>query len=191
MADAAPLRGRRVTLRPYALGFSDDELAALRRWAQDPEVLALAGGAPLDMSFERFRQVFLAQLPRRNTETEQQYAILDETGRLIGRTGLFMLGSRRDRAELGIVIGDRSKWGAGYGRDAVALLVDHGFADLGLQRITLYTFPENQRAQRAFQAVGFRRVGTLERFSFDRGTHTEVQMTIEPEDRSVLGLRDA
>ena len=188
--DATTLHGRRVTLRPYVLGFTDQELELLRRWARDPEVLELAGGTPLDMPFERFREVFLAQLPRRNTRTEQQYAILDRTGRFIGRMGLMMHGRSLDRAELGIVIGDREYWGRGYGRDAVATLVDHGFAELGLRQITLYTFPENKRAQRAFEAVGFRKVGAVERFSLERGTHTEYQMVITPEDRRGLTYRD-
>lgn len=180
---AATLHGRRVSLRPYAHGFSDEELERLKAWASDPAVLTLAGGSPLEMSYERFRQVFLAQLPRRNTDREQQFAILDERGEMIGRTGLFSMAHGQDRAELGIVIGDRDCWGKGYGRDAVGTLVDFGFATLGLRSIRLYTFPENRRAQRAFESVGFTRVRELERFSFERGTHLEVEMVIRPRDR--------
>jgi RimJ/RimL family protein N-acetyltransferase len=183
---AATLHGRRVSLRPYALGFSDDELARLREWACDPDVLLLAGGSPLDMSYERFRRVFRAQLPRRNTEREQQFAILDERGVMIGRTGLFWMGPGLERAELGIVIGEQDCWGRGYGRDAVGTLVDFGFEALALRTITLYTFPENRRAQRAFAAVGFRRVGEKDRFSLERGTHTEIEMVIRPEDRATI-----
>jgi RimJ/RimL family protein N-acetyltransferase len=176
---AAPtLVGERVMLRPYSAGFSAAELARVFGWACDPAVLALAGGLPVDLSFEAFRDQFLDQLPRHNSEKEQVFVVLDETGAAIGRAGLFALEQRRrpHEAELGIVIGERSHWGRGYGREAVRLLVRFGFEDVGLERITLYTYPENVRARRAFEAAGFRFVRSLRRFSFERGSHTEHEM---------------
>jgi RimJ/RimL family protein N-acetyltransferase len=180
---AAPiLIGQRVTLRPYSAGFTDDELQRLYRWAQNPEVLALSGGAVVDMPFQQFREMFVAQLPRHNSEREQLFLILDEGGRAIGRVGLFGLGSRfRPRtAELGIVIGERDTWGHGYGRDAVRAVVGFGFDGLYLERITLFTYPDNLRARRAFEAAGFRVTRELRRFSFELGSHTELEMEIRP-----------
>ena len=172
------LAGGRVTLRPYFAGFTEPELERLYRWGHDAEVLRLAGGTPLDMPFEDFKDLFDAQLPRHNTAHEQLFAILDEAGALIGRTGLFAIDLRRGSAELGIVIGERDHWGRGYGRDAVGALVDFGFGALGLERISLFTFPTNRRAQRAFEAAGFRGLRQLRRFSLERGTHTELEMEI-------------
>ena len=176
------LVGARVTLRPYSAGFSEAELARLYRWARDPGVLALAGGVPLDLPFEDFRDQFLAQAAYHNTGREQVFLILDEAGAAIGRAGLFALDQRprRQRAELGIVVGESSHWGRGYGREAVGLLLRYGFTELGLRRITLYTYPDNQRARRAFEAAGFRYVRTLRRFSFERGTHDEHEMEASP-----------
>lgn len=170
------VRGDRVTLRPYAAGFDEDELRILYGWAHDREILDLSGGLMLDMSFIRFRDMFLAQIPRRNRGVEELYAVLDETDRLIGRTGLFRIGGKPPTAELGIVIGERDAWGKGYGRDAVRALARFGLASLGLDRIVLFTFPDNARAQRSFAAAGFRRVRTLRRFTIERGTHDEVEM---------------
>jgi RimJ/RimL family protein N-acetyltransferase len=130
------------------------------------------------MSFERFRDTFVSQLPRRNSAGEQLFAILDESGQMIGRTGLFEIDARSGTAELGIVIGDPEQWGRGYGRDAVRALVEFGFRDLELKRIHLYTFPENRRARRAYEAAGFRPVRELTRFSMELGTHTELEMDI-------------
>lgn len=172
------LFGALVTLRPYCVGFSEEELAELYHWARDPELLALSGGTPLEVSFPRFRDLFVTQLSRHNSAREQLFAVLNESGRLIGRTGLFGL-DRRDRvAELGIVIGDRAHWGRSYGRDAVSALVSFGFRELGLERIILYTYEDNLRAQKAFRAVGFRPVRQLSRFSFERGTHSEIEMEL-------------
>ena len=49
---APTLTGRHVTLRPYVAGFLDEELARLRGWARDAEILALSGGVPIDLYFE-------------------------------------------------------------------------------------------------------------------------------------------
>lgn len=172
------LRGERVRLRPYAEGFREDELAILYRWACDEEVLALSGGRPVGVSYPRFRELFLSQLPRRNSAQEQLYAILDERDALIGRTGLFAIEPAERRAELGIVIGERAAWGQGYGRDTVRALSRHALEDLGFERLVLHTYPDNERARRAFRAVGFREVRRLRRFSFERGSHEEVEMEL-------------
>lgn len=178
ISDPPVLSGRRVALRPYAAGFTSDELRDLYRWSRDSEVLALSGGAPLDMSFERFRETFLRQLAERNTRSEQLFAILDEGGRLIGRTGLFAIDPTEGVAELGIVIGEPHRWGLGYGRDAVKTLVDFGLQELALNRIVLFTYAENERARRAYEAAGFRPVREWERFSLHHGTYIELEMEI-------------
>lgn len=174
----ATLRGERVRLRPYAAGFREDELAVLYRWACDEEILALSGGRPVGVSYERFRELFLTQLPRRNSAHEQLYAILDEKDALIGRTGLFAIEPAVRTAELGIVIGERSAWGRGYGRDTVRVLADHALGPLGFARLVLHTYPDNERARRAFEAVGFRERRRLRRFTFERGSHEEIQMEL-------------
>jgi len=179
---------RRVSLRPYVAGFSDAELRALYRWACDPELLRLTSGVPLDMSFKRFRSLFLSQLPKYNSEREQLFAVLDRGERLIGRVGLFGIDPSGGSAELGILIGDPEDWGKGYGRAAVAAAVDLAFQELGLAAVILHTYPENLRAQRAFAAAGFRRVRELRRFSLDRGTHDELEMRVTPADRQASRL---
>jgi RimJ/RimL family protein N-acetyltransferase len=178
IAGPTALVGQRLTLRPYVAGFNDEELARVYRWACDPAILDLAGGSPLNVSFERFRELFLEQLPRHNSGREQLFLILDEAGEAIGRVGLFGLGSRRQprSAELGIVIGEADRWGQGYGREAVRLVTDFAFEALDLDKVTLFTYPDNLRARRAFEAAGFRPLREIRRFSFDRGSHLELEM---------------
>jgi RimJ/RimL family protein N-acetyltransferase len=184
IGDSPRLVGQRVTLRPYSAGLSDTELARIYRWARDPAILALAGGTPVDLPFDRFRDLFVEQLPRHNSEREQLFLIVDEAGEAIGRAGLFGLGSRFHPAtgELGIVLGEPQRWGQGYGREAVRLLTDFGFGALGLDRVTLFTYPDNLRARRAFEAAGFQLVREIKRFSLDRGTHTELEMELRAGD---------
>jgi len=191
------LRGPQVLLRPYQHGFDERELQALYAWSLDADLLALCGTQPLSLGYRRFRELFEQQL-HQPSGTDQLYGILDETGRIVGRIGLFGLFRqvdplgfsaragvlvRSDHAELGIMIGDRASWGRGLGREAVGLLVDHAFADLGLSRVILYTLPDNLRAQKAFMAAGFVPARQLRRFSLSQGAHDELQMQITPRDR--------
>lgn len=173
------LRGRRVALRPYDRGFSAGEVDRFLSWALDEEVVGLAGGSPLRASPERFRELFVQRMPLRNTDREQQFAVLDETGELIGRTGLFGIDAVSRTAELGIMIGQKERWGSGYGRDAVAALCRYAFEDLGLRRIVLYTFPDNRRAQRCFASVGFRVVRKLRRLTLE-AVRSELEMDLVP-----------
>jgi RimJ/RimL family protein N-acetyltransferase len=178
IAPTSLLIGDRVALRPYAAGFTEPELETLYTWGRDPDLLELSGGSPLDMTFERFREIFVAQLQRRGRAGEELFAILADSGEMIGRIGLFGLAASTGSAELGIVIGERRLWGHGYGRDAVRTLSTYGFDTLRLRRIHLFTFVHNHRAQRAFEACGFRSVRRLRRFSFDKGIHTEIEMEL-------------
>jgi RimJ/RimL family protein N-acetyltransferase len=182
----------RVRLRPYSAGFSESELRALYRWALDEEIQRLSGGRPLELPYPRFKELFLVQLPRHNTVHEQLFAVMDEQDEMIGRGGLFRIDRAAHRAELGLVIGERSRWGKGYGREAVRGLCRFAASELALRRVLLYTYPDNHRAQRAFSAAGFRPVRELRRFSFDRGTHWELEMAIDvagdkPAPSSALG----
>ena len=192
------LQGPQVQLRPYQHGFDEQELRALYAWSLDGDLLSLCGTQPLSLGYRRFCELFEQQARRQPSGTEQLYAILDEAGRIIGRIGLFGLRQQvdplgisapggvlvhSDRAELGIMIGERPAWGRGLGREAVGLLVDHAFKTMDLSQIVLYTYPDNQRARRAFAAAGFASARQLRRFSLSQGAHDEVKMRITPRDR--------
>jgi RimJ/RimL family protein N-acetyltransferase len=51
-----------------------------------------------------------------------------------------------------IVVGQKS---SGIGRRALGVLLRHAFSDLHAEFVSLAVFPQNERAQRAYQAAGF------------------------------------
>src|SRR5262249_39298614 len=85
--------------------------------------------------------------------------VLREGERLIGSCGLHRATLPHRSAELGILIGDRAAQGKGYGTEAIRLLLDFGFGTLGLHRIALYVYANNERAIRCYETCGFRREG--------------------------------
>ncbi len=177
VVDDKLIRGERVALRPYEAGFTEDELRRMYKWSRDETVLRWSGGSILLMSFEDFKQAFQREL-RRQDKHSQSFGLLTDTGEFIGRLGYYNIDYRRREAELGIAIGEKEYWGRGYGTDAVKTLLAYIFEETDLERVYLYTYAENLRAQRSFEKCGFRKVGRNRRFSLERGSHDEIQMEI-------------
>jgi RimJ/RimL family protein N-acetyltransferase len=149
--------GTRVTLRP----FQPEDLPALRAWHDDAEVMQYWGDRHPILAAHAC-EADLAPNGRFTQFAENGYfGIQDESGRLIGRIDYegFTLPERA--AELSILIGEKETWSKGYGSEAVTLLLEWLFNDRGAHRVWLEVFPENTRAQRAYEKVGFVREGTL------------------------------
>jgi RimJ/RimL family protein N-acetyltransferase len=85
---------------------------------------------------------------------------------LIGSCQLFSINSVVKSAELQIRIGDFEKMGKGLGSEAVQLLVEYGFKELGLRRIFLQVFAFNTRAIKAYEKCGFVLEGCLREAAF-------------------------
>lgn len=171
----------RVGLRPFEDPISDEEIAQVYRWSRDEHLLRWSGGAPTDLSLaefsERLRSDQCELLDHRRV-----FFILTREHRLIGRIGVFAIDWTRREGELGIVIGETREWGKGYGRAAIRLLFQHLFSTTTLERVYLFTYPENIRAQRCFAACGFRSIGVTKRFSAERGEHLAIEMEITRRD---------
>lgn len=126
------------------------------QWSLDTEYLRLLDSAPPRLFSEKKWRDWL----EKDLEKEQQgnpfFAIraLHED-QVIGFTGLFDLHWNHGDTLLAIAIGDRRWWGKGYGTDALRTLMDYGFRELGLRRMTLIVFEYNQRARRAYEKAGF------------------------------------
>lgn len=158
----------RVTLRPL----DDLDASAWRRIQshfRDPEIAFLNGTPPNRMPLWLLKRVLKADARRTDRTT---FGIYDEGDCYIGTIELYDV--RAHGATLGIIIGERSHWGHGYGPEAIHALLEHAFCALGLDQVRLNTFGDNHRAQAAFRKVGFHEVRRL-----NTGTgRTDVQMEL-------------
>ena len=82
-------------------------------------------------------------------------------------------------ADLAIMIGDKSCWGKGYGREAWELMVSYGFERLDLHKITLGVYADHHAAVKTYEKVGFKVEGTLGKHLFREGSY---------HDKYVMGL---
>jgi RimJ/RimL family protein N-acetyltransferase len=76
-------------------------------------------------------------------------------GRHVGNIKLGPIDRPNRRGEIGILIGERSCWGRGYAREAIAALAQYAFGTLGLHKLTAGYLAPNAASGRAFEAVGF------------------------------------
>ena len=173
----ANIWGEKVGLRPFDDDLTAEEIARIYHWSCDEEVLRWSGGVPTDLTLEEFSARLRGERGYQPVN-RRAYLIVTRERELIGRIGCFAIDWQKQTAELGIVIGESSAWGKGYGRDAINTLLRHIFETTALKHFNLFTFPENLRAQRSFAACGFRVVGCARRFSPDIGEFDGIEMEI-------------
>jgi RimJ/RimL family protein N-acetyltransferase len=104
----------------------------------------------------------LAWLRSRPGQLERlDWAILNsETGDFLGEVVLNELDTQAATMNLRIALLS-TILGRGIGTQSVKLVVDYGFQVLGLSRITLDVWSENQRAIRVYEKVGFSQTSTI------------------------------
>lgn len=169
------LRGERVRLR----AIEREDIPRFLRWLNDPEVTRyLTIFMPL--SREEEEHWFEQQLQDRSRKV---LAIETEDGEHIGNISLEDIHWKDRQATLGIVIGEKERWGQGYGTDAVRTLLRFAFEELNLNRIQLSVFDFNERARRCYRRCGFQEEGVLRQAHYTEGRyHDVIQMAILRED---------
>ncbi len=159
------LNGESVTLRPPRE--SDVKLAYA--WDRDPELAAWNGRSPISLSLSAARRDYLTRWEDPSVKT---FIIEAEEGP-VGMATLYDF--RNEGCELGIKIGPESSRGRGYASEAVDLLVDFAFEDLGLKLVRGSTLAHNQRMQHVFEKCGFEEVGDGSIISrYDNRRYTEL-----------------
>lgn len=85
--------------------------------------------------------------------------VLKETGTLVGTCGLHSFNEHLQAVEIGCVL-KSSVWGSGYMKEALAILIFYAKDVLKLKELVADVHSENERAQRLFENLGFRRAST-------------------------------
>lgn len=169
--------GDRIGLQPFEHALTDAEIARVYRWSTDAELLSYSGGTPTELPLDEFRERLRSD-QRYPPGNRRSFFIYTRRNELIGRVGCFAIDWDAKEGELGIVIGEHAYWGSGYGRDAIMTVLRHLFATTVLERINLFTYQTNVRAQRCFAACGFHALGLARRFSPDVGEFDGIEMEI-------------
>jgi len=161
------LAGARVQLRPLALADVDGPYLG---WFNDPHVCRHNSHHvfpyPPDEAL-----AWVAALPARR---DALVLAVELEGRHVGNVSLQAIDPVGRTAELAILLGDRSVWGQGIGREAVALLVAHGFRALNLHRIACGTVAANRGMRRLAEELGMTEEGVRRQAVWTDGAHQDI-----------------
>jgi aminoglycoside 6'-N-acetyltransferase len=163
------LRGERVTLRPITA----DDVPRLAAIAAEPEVAHWWLGLTEDDLREKA-----------GPDEDGLVFVIEARGEVVG---LVEAGEEDDpdyrHANIDIFV-TTALHGQGVGSDAVRTLARHLFEDRGHHRITIDPAVANERAIRAYERVGFKRVGIMRRYErgADGGWHDGLLLDLLPEE---------
>ena len=144
------LVGERVRLRP----FEREDAGRMWEFENDAELHELGDDTPpKPWSLARV-QAELDTTTAARAGDRDEFAI-ETDGKLIGGCNLRDFDRTALTCSFGIWIGDRAYWGAGYGREALVLLLDYAFRIRNQRKVTLDVQAVNERAIRVYRRLGF------------------------------------
>jgi len=135
-----------------------DDNNVITRWFDDAEFAR-------QLDSDAARPYSIARLEKDDEEEKKHlqegrnYGFMFHTlaeDKVIGFGGLWVNWNHQN-GWIGIGIGEPDYRSKGYGTDAMRLLVNYGFRELGLYRVQLMVFSYNKRAIRCYEKVGFKR----------------------------------
>lgn len=161
--------GEHVRLR----GLEREDLPLFVNWLNDPEVRHnLLMYIPLSMGQEEKWYENMSSAP-----IEEHPLVIEvnttEGWKAIGNTSIINIDWHSRCAEIGIMLGEKSFWNQGYGREAMRLMLQHGFDNMNLNRIFLRVFETNPRAIRCYEHAGFKHEGRMRQSHYLDGQYID------------------
>jgi RimJ/RimL family protein N-acetyltransferase len=150
------LHGERVYLHRPRI----DDAPNVFRWERDDEVWRYDPHRPYSHSMAEFLPVFKRNYVHGGGH-QCWFIIEDEEHVPIGTITYFNVDMRLGQVEIGLGLGDKTRWGQGYGPDAIGTLVRYLFTFPHIVRVYAETAVANRPARRAFAKASFAEVGQI------------------------------
>ena len=150
------LHGERVTLRRPEIR----DASKVFYWERDDEVWKYDPHRPYSHNKTEFLPIFERTYVQGNGR-QFWFIIEDETRTPIGTITYFNIDYRLGQVEVGLGIGEKSRWGQGYGAEAIGVLINYLFSQPGIARIYAETAQANKPARKAFAKCHFVEVGQI------------------------------
>jgi len=145
------IRGERILLRP--LGIEEAEGSYLQ-WMNDPQVTR-----HLESRFRTWSGADLKAYIQKQAESEASSGVLAvvrcDNYAHIGNIKLEPINWTHRTASVGLMIGAAEARGKGFGTEAIRLVVEYAFQQLGLRKLTAGIYASNHASIKAFVAAGF------------------------------------
>jgi len=153
------LKGEMVNLQPIEIEDLQKLSRLIAKWVNDGIVTYYLFTGQKPKNSEQVAADFKKLLAEENNAI---FLIVDsKTKKPIGYAGLYEIHPTARKAESRILIGEKSFWGKGYGKDVIELLTFYGFDRLNLNRIYLGYTAENKGSGKIYENAGYVYEGTL------------------------------
>jgi RimJ/RimL family protein N-acetyltransferase len=163
------LSGPRLDLREVR---PDDVTGGYYQWMNDPEVTHYLESRFFPNSVEGLR-TYVAE--RHADRTNVFLALVVRDGaRHIGNIKLGPIDWIHRRADIGILIGEKDCWGAGFATEAIRLVIEYAFLRLNLHKVTAGCYDPNVGSIRAFEKAGFVREGVRREHFYCDGRYLDL-----------------
>ncbi len=165
------MNNERILLRPANL-----QDAVLRyNWFNDPEFTRLYLGRSAFTSYRQVEEeILFSTYPVVSTGLCELAIQIIDTNLYIGNAFFRKIDWQNRSAEYGIFIGDQQQWGKKIGPEVTEMMLQYGFAELGMERIWLTVLAYNCRAIKCFEKCGFQKEGVLRNAIFSGGRFNDV-----------------
>jgi RimJ/RimL family protein N-acetyltransferase len=124
------------------------------RWFEDMEVTRF-----LKLRFPPSIEAEHEWLDRVAKAPDHVQWVIELNGAAVGTTGIVKIDWSNGFGTTGTVIGDRSVWGRGIGREVMQLRAKYAFTQLPLRKLKSGYIEGNEASARAQAAAGYREVG--------------------------------
>ncbi len=164
---SSDILGRAGDLLVRRLRDDPHDYRLMARWLTDERVIQFYHGRDNPYPYQRVVQKYG---PRARGEDPESVVacIIELAGRAIGYiqycpavAEAYELEDAADTYAIDMFIGEPELWGTGVGSAALSALVYYIFEELGARRVVIDPHVDNQRAVRAYQKCGFRKVKLL------------------------------
>ncbi|MFT4666751.1 MAG: ribosomal-protein-alanine N-acetyltransferase [Polaribacter sp.] len=147
------------TDRIYLRKIVSEDLPAVFKGLSHPEVIKYYGISFKTLEETKEQMDWFANLEKTGTGT--WWAICSNNdNRFLGAGGFNDLNKDSRKAEVGLWLLPEH-WGNGYLREAMPLMVNYAFQELGLHRIEGFVESSNENCKRAMSKVNFTHEGTM------------------------------
>lgn len=161
------MKGNQIFLRPV----EKEDLVLRPKWFNDPEInKTLLISVPI--GYAQTLQWFERSV---KDPSKLNLSICDiKTEKVIGMTGLLNIDHFHQNAQFYITIGDKEYWGKKIPDEVIPLVLEHGFTELNLMKIYLWTINSNDKARKIYERNGFVLEGIMKKHYFCRGMHQDL-----------------
>lgn len=174
--------GKLLTLR----AIEESDLPLLHQWANDPQTQDGIGEIHFPSSLD-FHQAWFSQL--KNDRLNQRFAVDAPGVGAIGISSIVNIDWRHRHAWHGLVLGDATQRGKGYGVDAILATMRYAFDELNLERLEGAMIEYNQASIATYcgSKVGWREEGRKRNYFFRKGRYwDQVMVSVTRDDYRAL-----